>query len=46
MKILGKMVVAEPKKDAMTCIQAREAIAPANTIRRGFFIALTMIYLS
>ena len=43
MKILGKMVVAEPKNDAMTCIKAREVMAPANTIRRGFFIALASI---
>ena len=37
---LGITVVAYPKKDAMTCMKANEVIAPANTVNRGFFIAL------
>ena len=37
---LGITVVAYPKKEAMTCINAKDVIAPANTVNRGFFIAL------
>ena len=37
---LGITVVAYPKKEAMTCMNAKDVIAPANTVNRGFFIAL------
>ena len=34
------MVVAYPKNEAITCMKASEVMAPANTVRRGFFMAL------
>ena len=33
-------VVAYPKKEARTCMNAREVMAPAKTVKRGFFMAL------
>ena len=37
-------VVAYPKKEAMTCMIAREKIEPANTVNLGCFIALEILY--
>ncbi len=42
--LLGMTVVAYPKKEAMTCIIAREKIEPANTVNLGCFIALEILY--
>lgn len=40
---LGIIVVAYPKKEAITCMNAREVMAPANTVNLGFFIDLKRI---
>ena len=36
-------VVAYPKKDAITCMMARDKTAPENTVIRECFIALNRI---
>ena len=40
MKYLGMMVMAYPKKADKTCITARAAIAPINTVHLGCLIAM------